>query len=61
MYNKIHLKRLKRKRKLQNRVKCHGSSSICTHVKKITKLVQPKVLKKNWWLRFLDFIFRFYF
>jgi hypothetical protein len=58
MINKIHLKKLKRSRKLRNRYLCHGDKSACKHSNakmgtKMANAVQsvPKREKTSWFLR----------
>ena len=46
------LKRLKRKRKLQGRMRCHGDKSACTHHKKPILKVEKKV-ELTWWQKLL--------
>lgn len=54
--DKIGLKRLKRKRKLHGRIKCHGDKSRCSHhTLKITPKVKIEV-KLNWWEKLLKWL-----
>ena len=60
---KIGIKRLKRKRKLAGRKKCHGNNSACQKIHPIkqkifTPLTITKEIKKSLWQRFMAIIKR---
>ena len=57
--NKIHEKRLKRKKKLKGRIKCHGNTSSCKleHPENFKKPIEKIVTKKiKWYSRLLQWI-----
>ena len=55
--DRIGLKRLKRKRKLQGRIKCHGGKSACTHQRKLMFKSTRKVeVRLSWWQRLLKWL-----
>lgn len=60
LLNKIHLKRLKRKRKLQARMRCHGDKGVCTyHIKPLFRkpvIEVKKEIKLKWWQKLFIFL-----
>jgi hypothetical protein len=54
--SKLAIKRLKRKRELKRRIKCHGTNNSCLreHPIRIVKVETPKIEKKvglGWWAK----------
>lgn len=60
--NKIHLKRLKRKRKLEGRIECHGNNSPCKIIHPfIVKQPEPvKIIKRSWFRRLIDKVYGYF-
>lgn len=58
LINKIHLKRLKRKKKMGGRIKCHGNK-FCCKIEHLNEKIEPKIVevkKKNWFIKLWEFI-----
>ena len=49
--NKIGFKRLKRKRKIQGRIACHGNKQRCHHQNYAKKEIKEEKAEKIFWLK----------
>ena len=57
--NKVGLKKVKRRRKLKGRVKCHGDKSACSHKRTHTSPIQV-FKKKTFWQKIKEFLLKFF-
>ncbi len=63
LYERIHRKRLKRKRMLAGRLECHGTKNSCYRVhlkrKTVPEFVMPlrsELPRQRWWYRFINWL-----